>query len=65
VGGILGWQYLRDCLRHARTRRLVRQSLADAKGQAVLERLMKRTERTPTVRLKKSNTSLIGRNSPI
>lgn len=64
AGVVLGWHYLRDMARHGQTRRRVRQSLADAGGQSVMERMLPRSTGTPGPRYKRPDTGLIGRNSP-
>jgi hypothetical protein len=64
AGGFVGWLYLRDRIRHAQTRRRVRQSLSDAGGQSALERLVRQTSRRPAMRVKKLDTHLIGRHGP-
>jgi Flp pilus assembly pilin Flp len=64
AGAFFGWHYLREQVRHGQTRRRVRQSMADANGQAVLARLMPGSSGSPNVRYKRPDTGLIGRHSP-
>jgi Flp pilus assembly pilin Flp len=64
IGGFIGWHYLCDFLRQVHTRRIVRQSLSGAEGQAALQRLVRQPSREPIVRYKPVDTRLIGRNGP-
>jgi hypothetical protein len=64
IVGFVGWHYFRDTIRQGRTRRRVRQSLTGSTGQAALERLVRKSSRDPIARIKRPDTSLIGRNGP-
>jgi Flp pilus assembly pilin Flp len=64
VGGIVAACRMRDRVRNGYTRRKVRQSLGDVKGQTALARMVRQTSRQPVVRVKRPDTSLIGRHTP-
>jgi hypothetical protein len=64
AGGMVAVCRLRDRVQSGHTRRAVRRSLTDAKGQASLDRLVLQSSNGPVVRVKRPDTSLIGRHSP-
>jgi hypothetical protein len=64
VGTLVVAYRMRERIGNSLTRRRVRQSLADVRGREAIPRIVRQTTRQPVVRLKRPDTSLIGRNSP-
>jgi Flp pilus assembly pilin Flp len=64
TGGIVAACRMRDRVRNRHIRWKVRQALADVKGQTTLSRMVRQTARQPIVRVKRPDTSLIGRHTP-